>query len=59
MLFRNGYICNGSLYCRLTQNSSDVNGDCGGTHSINDICMKIYEKAIDLKGNVHEIDKLP
>jgi hypothetical protein len=59
VLFTNGYTCNGSLYCRLTQTSSDANGDYSGTHSINDICMKIHEKAIDLKGDVHEIDKLP
>jgi hypothetical protein len=25
------------------QTSSDANGDCGGTHSINDICMKIWK----------------
>jgi hypothetical protein len=25
------------------QTSSDVDSDCGGTHSINDICMKIWK----------------
>ncbi len=41
----------------LDQTSSDVNGDCGGTHNINDICMKIW-KATYLKGDVDEIDEL-